>query len=148
MKRTPSILGLDNVVISAQDKATIQLVRASHLKASEADMRKTLKLIITGALFGGLAATAVTRDAWATPVDAGVRAPSLTDQIYYRRYNRGGYYYRRGYNPGAAAAAAAAVGVLGAAAAAGAAGAYAQPYDYGYPAYGYPAYGYPDGFGW
>lgn len=112
-------------------------------------MRKTSKSIITAALFGGLAATALTGDAWAGPNlarSAGIDAPSLTDQIYYRRY-RGGY-YRRGYNPGAAAAAAAAVGVLGAAAAAGAAGAYAQPYDYGYPAYGYPAYGYPDGFGW
>jgi hypothetical protein len=113
-------------------------------------MRKTSNSIITAALCGGLAATALTGNAWAGPNvarSAGVETPSLTDQIYYRRYYRGGGYYRRGYNPGAAAAAAA-VGVLGAAAVAGAAGAYAQPYYYGYPAYGYPAYGYPDGFGW
>ncbi len=109
-------------------------------------MRNTFKSIVTSALCVGLAATALAGSAWAGPINMvssrGVEAPSLTDQIYYRRYYRGGY-YRRGYNPGAAAAAAA-VGVLGAAAAAGA---YAQPY-YGYPAYGYPAYGYPDGYGW
>jgi hypothetical protein len=110
-------------------------------------MRITLKSIVTGALCSGLVATTLAANAWAGPINVmrseGVEAPSLTDQVYYRRY-RGGY-YRRGYNPGAAAAAAA-VGVLGAAAAAGA---YAQqPYYYGYPAYGDPAYGYPDGYGW
>jgi hypothetical protein len=113
-------------------------------------MRKTSKTIINAALLGGLAATALTGNAWAGPNvarSAGIEAPSLTDQIYYRRNYRGGAYYRRGYDPGAAAAAAA-VGVLGAAAVAGAAGAYAQPYYYGYPAYGYPAYGYPGDFGW
>lgn len=108
----------------------------------------TLKSIVTGALCSVLIATTLSANAWAGPMNVvrseGIASPSLTDQIYYRRY-RGGY-YRPGYNPGAAAAAAAAVGVLGAAAAAGA---YAQqPYYYGYPAYGYPAYGYPDGYGW
>ncbi|MBM3578381.1 MAG: hypothetical protein FJX40_12140 [Alphaproteobacteria bacterium] len=111
-------------------------------------MRSTLKATVTGALCAALAATALAGNAWAGPVSMvnprGVEAPSLTDQIYYRRYYRGGY-YRPGYNPGAAAAAAAAVGVLGAAAAGAA---YAQPYYYGYPAYGYPAYGYPYGYGW
>ncbi|PPC92696.1 MAG: hypothetical protein CTY36_13335 [Methylocystis sp.] len=111
-------------------------------------MRITLKSIVTSALCSGLVATTLSANAWAGPMNVvrseGMAPPSLTDQIYYRRY-RGGY-YRPGYNPGAAAAAAAAVGVLGAAAAAGA---YAQqPYYYGYPAYGYPAYGYPDGYGW
>jgi hypothetical protein len=107
-------------------------------------MRNTLKSMLTGALCAGLAATALGSAAWAGPTNvmrSGIESPSLTDQVYYRRYYRGGY-YRRGYDPGAAAAAAAAVGVLGAAAAAGA---YAQPY-YGYPAYGY--YGYPYGYGW
>lgn len=111
-------------------------------------MRITLKSIVTGALCSGLVATSLGANAWAGPINVarseGMEAPSLTDQIYYRRNYRGGY-YRRGYNPGAAAAAAA-VGVLGAAAAAGA---YAQqPYYYGYPADGYPVYGYPDGYGW
>jgi hypothetical protein len=134
---------------STKYKATIQLLRGRRKKPTfwrvEADMRNTLKSMLTGALCSGLAVTALAGSAWAGPMNAthsrGIEAPSLADQVYYRRYYRGGY-YRRGYDPGAAAAAAAAVGVLGAAAAAGA---YAQPY-YGYPAYGY--YGYPYGYGW
>jgi hypothetical protein len=120
-------------------------------------MQNKFKAGVAGALFGAMAATSFAGAAWAGPVGMasprGVEAPSLTDNVYYRRYyRRYGGYYRRGYDPGAALAVGAAAGLLGAAAA----GAYySQPYYYGYgypvygyPAYGYPAYGYPYGYGW
>ena len=117
-------------------------------------MRNTFKSSVTGLLCVAVTATALAGNAWAWPVNVAstevVKAPSLTEQIHYRRYYRHyGHYYRRGYyDPSGAAIAGAAAGLLGAAAA----GAYAQPYYYGYPAYGYgyPAYGYgyPYGYGW
>ena len=118
-------------------------------------MHNTFKSSVTAALFAALAATALAGDAWAGPINVAsseiVKAPSLTEQIQYRRHYRrhyGGYYRRGYYDPSGAAIAGAAAGLLGAAAA----GAYGQQYYYGYPAYGYgyPAYGYgaPYGYGW
>ncbi len=56
-------------------------------------MRNTFKSIVRGALCAGLAATALAGNAWAGPINMasprGIETPSLTDQIYYRRYNRG-----------------------------------------------------------
>jgi hypothetical protein len=115
-----------------------------------------LNVIKSSVLSFALTIAVLAGDASAGPINImnsrGIEAPSLTEQVYYRRYR--GYrghvgYYRRGYNPGAAAAVAAAAGLAGAAAA----GAYAQPYYYGYPnhGYGYPTYGYgyPYGYpGW
>ncbi len=92
-------------------------------------------------------AAALTGNAWAGPISVAnstvINMPSLTEQIYYRRYYHRPYsrYYRRGYyyDPTGAIVAGAAVGLIGAAAA----GAYGPRYYYGYPAYGYPVYGYP-----
>ena len=110
-------------------------------------MRNTFKSIATSTLWVGLAVTAMGGNASGGPFNVmslrGLEPSSLTDQVDYRRNYRGGY-YRRGYNPGAAAAAAA-VGAVGAAAAAGA---YPNPY-YGYPPYAdFPAYAYPYDYGW
>ena len=110
-------------------------------------MRNTIKSIATSALWVGLATTALGGNASAGPINVvslrGLEASSLTDQVNYRRNHRGGY-YRRGYNPGAAAAAAAA-GTVGAGAATSA---YPNPYD-GYPPYAdFPAYEYPYDYAW
>ena len=119
----------------------------------EIEMTSSFKSNVTGLLCVAVAATAFAGNAWAGPVNAVssgvIRAPSLTEQIYYRRYHRryyGGYYRRGYYDPSGAAIAGVAAGLLGAAAV----GVYGGPYYYGYPAYGYgyPVYGYPYYPGW
>jgi hypothetical protein len=75
------------------------------------------------ALFGAVAATAFSVDASAGPIimssPSVIKTPSVTEQIYYRRY---GGYYRRGYGYGPRYY-------------------YRRPAYYGY-GYGYP-YAYP-----
>ena len=85
-------------------------------------MRATFRTGVTAALCAAAAAaTTFAGDASAGPIGIAsspvIKAPSATEQIYYRRY--GGRYYRRGY-------------------------AYGPRYYYGRPAYGYGyGYGYP-----
>ena len=84
-------------------------------------MRATFRTGVTAALCAAAAATTFAGDASAGPIGIAsspvIKAPSPTEQIYYRRY--GGRYYRRGY-------------------------AYGPRYYYGRPAYGYGyGYGYP-----
>jgi hypothetical protein len=120
-------------------------------------MRNKFKSSVMGALCVTLAASASTGNAWAGPTNIVssriIKASSLTEEIYYRRYGHPRYvrHYRRGYDPSGALFGAAAAGLIGAAAA----NAYRPHYNYGYPAYGYgypaygyPAYGYPYGGGW
>lgn len=130
-------------------------------------MRKSLKLALSGALLGAMAATSVPTEALAGPMP--VAAPSTvglsapTDKVGYRRwggygyrpYYRGGYYggYYRRYNPGAAIAAGVGLGLLGAGLAAANSGyyygGYYPYYNYGYyPYYGYDYYSYPYWGGW
>jgi hypothetical protein len=135
-------------------------------------MRKGLKLALTGALLGAMAATAIPTEVLAGPMGlappatVGLSAP--VDKVWYRRWGggygyRGGYAYRGGYgyrpyygggyyrrgNPGAAVAAGVGLGLLGAGLAAssgGYYGGYSPYYDGGYyPYYNYPSYGY---WGW
>ncbi len=77
-------------------------------------MRATFRTGVTAALCAAAAATTFAGDASAGPIGIAsspvIKAPSATEQIYYRRY--GGRYYRRGY-------------------------AYGPRYYYGRPAYGY-----------
>lgn len=154
-----AILGLGNGVVNAIYEATksdgvivrnewrrregnVQIV----LEASkEIGMRNKFKSSVTSALCIALAATASAGNAWAGPNNIAssgiINAPSLTEQVHYRRYHRRHYvrYYRRGYDPSGALFGAVAAGLIGAAAA----NAYQPRYYYGYPAYGYPVYGYP-----
>ena len=85
-------------------------------------MRATFRTGVTAALCAVAAAATFAGDASAGPIGIAsspvIKAPSATEQIYYRRYHGG--YYRRGY-------------------------AYGPRYYYGRPAYygyGY-GYGYP-----
>lgn len=122
-------------------------------------MYRSVKLAISAALLGAMAATAAPTEALAGPM--GVAPPSAVslsapvDKVWYRRWGgygyRGGYrpyyggYYRR-YNPGAAVAAGVGLGLLGAGLAAA-----NSSYYYGgyYPYYNY-GYGYYPGYygGW
>ncbi len=84
-------------------------------------MRATFRTGVTAALCAAAAAATFAGDASAGPIGIAsspvIKAPSATQQLYYRRY--GGRYYRRGY-------------------------AYGPRYKFGRPAYGYGyGYGYP-----
>jgi hypothetical protein len=84
-------------------------------------MHATFRTGVTAALCAAAAATTFAGNASAGPIgiaSAVIKAPSATEQIYYRRY--GGRYYRNGY-------------------------AYGPRYYYGRPAYGY-GYGYGYGY--
>ncbi|MGJ0509894.1 MAG: hypothetical protein ACR652_22765 [Methylocystis sp.] len=126
-------------------------------------MNKCLKLAISGALLGAMAASAVPTHALAGPM--GVAPPATVslsapvDKVWYRRWGGGygyrgyggyrpyyGGYYRR-YNPGAAVAAGVGLGLLGAGLAAANSsyyyGGYYPYYNYNYgyyPGYYYPGY--------
>jgi hypothetical protein len=138
-------------------------------------MNKSLKLAMSAALLGVMAATTAPTDVQAGPMGvapkAAVSIPAQVDKVWYRRWGggygyhggygyRGGYrpyyggYYRR-YNPGAAVAAGVGLGLLGAGVAAANSsyyyGGYYPYYNYNngyYPGYNYyPNYGYSD-WGW
>jgi hypothetical protein len=89
------------------------------LAGEEMDMHKPIRSTIMAAMCIAVAVAAFADSASAGPISVAsssvIQAPSVTDQVYYRRYHGG--YYRRGY-------------------------AYGPRRFYGYPAYGYPAYGY------
>lgn len=121
-------------------------------------MYKSLKLTISAALLGAMAASAAPTEVLAGPM--GVAPPSTValsapvDKVWYRRgYGYRGYGYRggyyRGYNPGAAVAAGVGLGLLGAGLAAANSnyyyGGYYPYYNYGYGYY--PGY-YGGGWGW
>jgi hypothetical protein len=141
-------------------------------------MSQSLKLTISAALLGAMAATAAPTEGLAGPI--GVAPPSTVslaapvDKVWYRRWGGGyggyrgygyrgygyrpyyGGYYRR-YNPGAAVAAGVGLGLLGAGLAAANSSYYYggytpyYGYDYGYYPSGYGYYNYPgyySGWGW
>ncbi len=130
-------------------------------------MYKSVKLAISAALLGAMAASVAPTEVLAGPM--GVAPPSAVslsapvDKVWYRRWGGYGYrgygyrpyyggYYRR-YNPGAAVAAGVGLGLLGEGLAAANSsyyyGGYYPYYNYNYYPSGYGYYGYPGYYnGW